>query len=308
MKRFVKTIVFFFLPVLFGLVALECAMRRIPNDYAYKNNWLTENINRVRIWTFGSSHGLFGISPKYFSKPAFNSAHVSQPLKYDAFIFNKFISNADSLEWVVLPISYFTLTSKMEDGEEWWRIKNYCIYYDCPYHRLKPKYHTEIVGNPLSLYKQIKRVGRYWIKGEDDNSCDSLGFSLSYSKESRAENWWTDGRQRAKSHTKDLVKSQAVIQENIGHMESIIKTCAERHVNVLILTTPVCSTYYECVDSAQYTLMIETCERLSNRYNHVQYLNLFKDSRFVEDDFHDSDHLATEGATKLTKILNNYIH
>ena len=80
MKRFVKTIVFFFLPVLFGLVALECAMRRIPNDYAYKNNWLTENISHVRIWTFGSSHGLFGISPKYFSKPAFNSAHVSQPL------------------------------------------------------------------------------------------------------------------------------------------------------------------------------------------------------------------------------------
>ena len=78
-------------------------------------------------------------------------------------------------------------------------------------------------------------------------------------------------------------------------------------MNVLILTTPVCSTYYECVDSAQYALMIETCERLSNRYNHVQYLNLFKDSRFVEDDFHDSDHLATEGAAKLTKIIDEYI-
>lgn len=307
MKRFVKTIVFFFLPVLFGLVALECAMRRIPNDYAYKNNWLTENISHVRIWTFGSSHGLFGISPRYFSKPAFNSAHVSQPLKYDAFIFNKFINNADSLEWVILPVSYFTLTSSMEDSEEWWRIKNYCIYYHCPYHQLKPKYRTEIVGNPLSLYKQIKRVGRYWIKGEDDNSCDSLGFSLSYSKESRWENWWTNGRQRAKFHTKDLAKAQPVIQENIGYLESVINTCAERHVNVLILTTPVCSTYYECVDSAQYALMIETCERLSNRYNHVQYLNLFKDSRFVEDDFHDSDHLATEGAAKLTKIIDEYI-
>ena len=122
MKRFAKTILCFFLPIFLGVLALELGMRSVPNDYTYKNKWLTENISHVRIWTFGSSHGLYGISPKYFSKPAFNSAHVSQPLKYDAFIFDKFIERADSLEWVVLPISYFTLTSKMEDGEEWWRI------------------------------------------------------------------------------------------------------------------------------------------------------------------------------------------
>ena len=78
-------------------------------------------------------------------------------------------------------------------------------------------------------------------------------------------------------------------------------------MKVLIVTTPVCSTYYDCVDSAQYALMIETCEHLDDQYEYVQYLNLFKDSRFVEDDFHDSDHLATEGAAKLTKILDEYI-
>lgn len=53
--------------------------------------------------------------------------------------------------------------------------------------------------------------------------------------------------------------------------------------------------------------MVETCKSFAKEYNYVQYLNLFKDSRFVEDDFHDSDHLATEGATKLTKILDEYI-
>ena len=307
MKRFAKTIFCFFLPIFLGVLALEIGMRSVPNDYTFKNKWLTENISHVRIWTFGSSHGLYGISPRYFSKPAFNSAHVSQPLKYDALIFNKFINNADSLEWIVLPVSYFTLTSKMEEGEEWWRIKNYCIYYDCPYHQWEPRYNIEVVGNPLSLYKQIKRVGRYWIKGVDDNSCDSLGLDLGYSKAHRGENWYMDGPQRAKYHTKDLAKSQPIIKENIGYIESIIKTCAEKQVKLLIITTPVCSMYYDCVDSAQYALMIETCESFARQYNHVQYLNLFKDSRFVEDDFHDSDHLATEGAEKLTKILDEYI-
>ena len=307
MKRFAKTILCFFLPIFLGLSALEFGMRSVPNDYIYKNKWLTENISSVRIWAFGASHCLYGISPRYFSKPAFNSAHVSQSLKYDAFIFDKFIDRADSLEWVVLPVSYVTLTNKMEEGREWWRIKNYCIYYDCPYYPWEPKYHFEIVGNPLSQYKQIERVSRYWISGKDDIRCDSLGLDLSYSKESRSDNWYLDGQQRAKYHTKNITKSQPIIQENIGYMESIIKTCEKKQVNVLIMTTPVCSTYYDCVDSAQYTLMVNTCENLANTYGNVQYLNLLKDSRFVEDDFHDSDHLATEGAEKLTKILDDYI-
>ena len=53
--------------------------------------------------------------------------------------------------------------------------------------------------------------------------------------------------------------------------------------------------------------MVNTCEDLVTTYANAQYLNLFKDTRFVEDDFHDSDHLATEGAAKLTKILDEYI-
>ena len=211
------------------------------------------------------------------------------------------------MEWVILPVSYFTMTGKMENGKEWWRIKNYCIYYDCPYHKKEPKYNIEIIGNPLSIYKQIKRVGRYWIKGVDDNSCDYLGFDLGYSKNRRSEEWYMNGPQRAKSHTKDIEKLNDIIQENREYLEAIIKKCEEKNISVLLLTTPTCSTYYECVDSAQYSLMTETCEEMALKYNNVQYLNLFKDSRFVEEDFFDADHLETDGAAKLTKILDEYI-
>lgn len=308
MKRFLKVIILFLFPILSGFGILEYGMRSVPNDYMYKNMWLKENISCVRIWTFGSSHGLYGISPRHFSKLAFNSAHVSQPLRYDAFIFNKYIEQADSLWWVVLPISYFTMTSCMEDGEEWWRVKNYCLYYNCPYHKFELKYNSEIVGNPLPIYKQIKRVGRYWIKGVDDFNCDSLGLDLSYSKEHRAaEGWYEDGAQRVKYHTKDLLEKQPIIQENKNYLETIISTCRDKDVKVLLLTTPVCNTYYSCVDSLQYALMVNTCENLSTTYSNTYYLNLFKDRRFVEDDFHDSDHLATEGAAKLTKILDEFI-
>ena len=306
MKRFIKTILFFFLPIFAGLIVLECAMRRVPNDYTYKNSWLTENINRVHIWTFGSSHGLYGISPRYFSKPAFNSAHVSQLLKYDAFIFDKFIDRADSLEWVVLPVSYFTLTSKMEEGEEWWRIKNYCIYYDCPYHRWEPKYNLEVVGNPLPLYEQIKRVGRYWIKGVDDNTCDSLGFSFSHAKAYRAEDWVNSGEVAAKRHT-SKIKNDTYVTENKNYLEDIIHKCQNKKIKTILLTTPTYISYRKHLDPAQLNSMRRYCDSLVSINENLIYFDMLEDKRFSEDDFYDADHLNECGAAKLTKILDEYI-
>jgi len=306
MKRFVTYIVLFLLPVAIILGVLEYGMRTVPNDYTYKNHWLEQHITSLHIWSFGPSHGAYGISPKHFSKSAFNSAHVSQTLKFDAFIFDKFIDRADSLEWVILPVSYFSLGSDMESDPEWWRVKNYCIYYDCPYFPTQPKYHCEVIGNPLSLFGQIKRVCNYWMDGTNDRCCDSLGLDLDFSKDSRKQDWYMNGANRVVSHTKDLSDAK-LIRANIGYLESIINKCQEKQIHVLLLTTPVCYTYSEAVDSTQYALMTGTCEKLAAQYPNVVYLNLFKDNRFDVDDFWDADHLHPEGAAKLTLLLDDFI-
>ena len=270
--------------------------------------WLQQHISTTSIWVIGASHGLYGINPCYFSKPAFNSSHVSQTLPYDAFIFNKFINKADSLEWLILPISYFSFVYSLEESDEWWRIKNYCIYYECPYHKWKLKYHLEILGNPLTYYKQINRVGEYWLRNADDRDCDSLGFSHGYSKENRlSEQWWNNGLERARHHTKNLEERNRILEQNINSLDEIISQCYERNVNVLLLTTPVCETYFENVDSLQYIHMVNICKELENKYQNTRYLNLFHDSRFELKDFYDADHLEAEGAKKLTGIISDYL-
>ena len=52
---------------------------------------------------------------------------------------------------------------------------------------------------------------------------------------------------------------------------------------------------------------MNACENLANRFSNTTYLNLLKDSTFVDSDFYDPDHLNTIGATKLTKMLNEVI-
>ena len=308
MKRFFKTLILFFLPLSCFVIGLEYWMRHVPNVYSYKNGWLEKNISMVHIWTFGSSHGFYDISPACFSKSAFNSAHSSQTIQFDRFIFEKFIDNADSLEWVILTISYFSLTEDMtKDKLEWWRVKNYCLYYACPYYKGDYRYHCEVIGNPLHIYEQVLRVMKYWTCGVDDVICDSLGLGLNHTKRERREQWVMNGEERVRLHTKNLAENESVIQANKENIEYIINRCKEKNVSVLLLTPPVYRTYYECVDSTQYTLVVDACKEWEQQNAHVHYLNLFKDSRFNEDDFYDADHLETEGAAKLTKILNTYL-
>ncbi len=307
MNRFAKHIVIFLLPITCVLGLMEYGMRSVPNDYSYKHSRLDSSISRIRIWSFGSSHGLAGIRPEVFSLPAFNSAHVSQTLPYDAFLFDKYIDRVDALEWVILPISYFTFTDCLEEEYEWWRIKNYCLYYDCPLHRNDIHYRSEIIGNPMPLYQQVGRITRYLISGTDDIRCDSLGFDLHYCRERREPNWYMNGEERVRVNTKDLTRAQHCIMANKHSLEHIIDACAARNVKVLLLTLPVCSTFYSNVDSAQQALVTETCNDLADRYSHVLYLDMLRDERFTEEDFFDADHLVTSGANKLTRILDEYI-
>lgn len=306
MKKFILTIFLFLFPLVIFLGLLEIGVRHIPNDYQYKNEWLEQNISTVKILSYGSSHGHLGIRPSYFKESAFNVAHVSQSIKYDAFLFRKFIDRADSLKYVIWPISYFSLPGSMDDGDEWWRAKNYYIYYDCPYRPMDVRFHSAIFGTNLKL--AFDRVKNYIIFGYDEIMSDSLGWQMGNTKTNRAIAWTNNGKDRAARHTQNLNQQNDIIINNKRIVKDVIQQCAEKGVHVLLLTTPTFHTYYDNIDKKQYELMTNFCDSLSVVYDNVEYMNLFQDSRFEEDDFFDADHMEAEGAIKLTKIIDEYIH
>ena len=134
MKRFLKQILLIVVfPIILFLGLFEYTLRSVPNDYTLKDNWMTTNTD-VRVLNLGSSHAYYGIRPQYFSEKAFNLAFTSQSLKYDHFLYYKYVPLCDSLEYIILPMSYFTLRQNMDDDAENWRINGYCIYMGCDYY------------------------------------------------------------------------------------------------------------------------------------------------------------------------------
>ena len=302
MKRFItKTVFLILLPVIVGVVVCEIFLRRIPNDYAYKNEWLTNSSDSVQILNLGSSHAFFGIEPSCFSHKAFNAAHVSQSIKYDHFIFNLFDEKLYSLKVLVLPISYFSmLSSGPENGIEDWRVKYYSIYYHCKYHKFEPKYNLEIY-NGLHL----KNVLYSMLGKTSHRTCSDLGYGTTYQLEYRAEDWKESGVIAAKRHTIKNIDT-IILEKNKSLIEDMIAVCKKRHIQVIIVTTPTYQSYRDSLDKKQLDISVECCNEFA-KHDNVCYLDLLDDKRFTEDDFFDADHLNEYGAAKLTGILQQTI-
>ena len=303
MKRFIiQTVLLILLPVFLIVTMCEHFLREIPNDYSYKNEWLTNNANSVKILALGSSHSFWGIEPDFFSENAFNAAHASQSIKYDHFIFTKFFDEMDSLEVLILPISYGSiLGSGPENGIEDWRAKYYSIGYGCKYHRFEPKYNLE-TANGLQLENVVNSV-----QGKiNRRTCNDLGWGTNYKLEKRSQDWEESGPIAAKRHTLDNVDT-VVLTKNKVMVEEMINRCHQKHASVIILTTPTYHTYWENLDSEQLNLTVGCCESFEKQYDNVYYLNLLADDRFQPDDFFDADHLNEFGAEKLTLILQQAI-
>lgn len=299
MKRFIVKTLLFLLPLFILLILVEFGIRSIPNDYSYKNNWLEEHANEVKVLTFGSSHGYYGINPHAFSELTFNAAHVSQNLNYDKFIFSKFIDKADSLRCVVLPVSYFSLNGKvLIGGTEAWRNKKYMLYYECPYRR-HSFMNWEIYNG--KLLKNCKKVCKYALCDKNDVNVDSLGWCAMDEVE-----WLDDSQAAVKRHTASDIDYEKV-RLSVERVRFIIEECRSRNINVVMVTLPAFETYREKLNERQLSIVVDSCNKLSLEYDNVAYLDLLADDRFERTDFFNSDHLCKTGATKVSVILQQAI-
>ncbi len=295
---------YFMIPVAIIIMFLEISLRQIPNDYSYKNEWLSENSRDLKILSLGPSNGYFGIDPNYFQQKAFNAAHISQSINYDLFIFDKFLPLFDSLKYVIIPVSQLTPYYSLENSDEYWRIKNYTIFYECKYHRYQPEFNSEFFGN--NLISVVPRIKGYYSGGISELYCNELGFGLNYSFGKRKTDWENTGFSDAK-HQKSNI-SKELYNQNLGCLNRIIEECNNRDISVILIAIPAWHTFVKNID----TRLLESTDaiyiHLAELNRNVRYINLLNDKRFVADDFYDADHLDEIGAKKLTLILNDTLN
>jgi hypothetical protein len=302
MKKFIVKTVWFILPLILISIPMEFLLRQIPNEYVYKKEYLDSHSNEIQTLVLGSSHFYFGIDPVYFSQNTFNAAHVSQSLDFDFEILKKYQNNFNRLKNIILPISYFTLRSKLEVGVDSWRIKNYVRYYGMDI-SLSLSAYIELLDN-LS-FANIKRLASLYIMKNPNIPCSELGWGTSYNS-SKAQNLKITGKTAALRHSKDK-DYKSVFHENIITLTSFIEFCEKHNVNLIFVTPPAYVTYRENLDKEQLSQVIETITEMTEKHANCQYINLLDSPIFTADDFYDADHLNEIGAKKLSLLIDKEI-
>lgn len=301
MKIFIKHLFLFLLPIFILGFSLEFLLRKIPNDYLFKKEFLDKNADSIEVLFLGSSHAFSGINPANFSSKSFNASHSSQTLDYDFEILKKYHNRWSKLKCIAIPISYFSLFSRLETGVESWRVKNYTIYYGIATSDKFINY-SEVLNNNLSV--NLRRIFSYYMQGNSHISCSNLGWSLNYNFKNKRDLNAT-GIAAAKRHSK---KDDKNFKENVSVLNLIIEFAKNKGVEVFFYTPPAYHTYTENLDSIQLDQTINTLINISNKYDNVTYHNFLLDSSFSEIDFFDADHLDEIGAKKLTSKIDTLIN
>jgi tRNA isopentenyl-2-thiomethyl-A-37 hydroxylase MiaE len=215
-------------------------------------------------------------------------------------ILKKYQDNFSNLETIILPISYFSLWTKLEAGPESWRMRNYVLYYGIGSCSIEGISEVLKPGHPLNIVRLLT-----YYKNESPLTISKQGWGATY----KSENSWNlekTGQRAALRHTihEDMSK---IFNENITTLNLIAEWCKKRNIKLIILTTPAYKTYRDNLNKEQLNTMIETATQFAKKHTNCEYINLLDDSSFTAKDFYDADHLNEIGAERLSFKLAHYI-
>ncbi len=289
----------FFTPIIILFLILEIGIRKIPNDYSFKNEYLKNKSNGLEIIFLGSSHAYYGINPEYIQGKSFNGSHISQSLRYDFELLMKFNNSWNNLKTIVIPIDYFTLFSTMESGIESWRVKNYCIYYDIQT-SFNIKNYSEVLS--ISLKNNLKRLENYYKNGYTEISCSEMGYGSDFKEKKNLE---FTGKSAAIKQTK---ANHQYFAYNTQILNEILEFTIKNNITLILYSSPAYSSYRNNLDSIQLKMTIDKLKLLAHDNPNCYYFDFLTTSNYSGEYFRDGNHLNSNGAKMFSNKINDYIN
>lgn len=304
-KKYIESILYSLIFAFLLMVTLEFLLRKIPNVYKYKSANLQQRAGDIKGVILGSSHAYYGVNPEYISSYSFSVANVSQDFNYDYYILNKNIEELKNLEFVILPLSIFSLYSELDVGAERWRIYNYrhwFAYNDFSFDEFfNIKNYSVFLASPDKI-SSVKRVIKYYLFADSDQAWSKSGWGTNYNTNQSEKELLVSGKVAAKRH-----QATDFNERSLDSLEKIIRICDSKNIKLLVITTPEYFSYRENLDEKRLTKTIYTISELLRSNKNAKYINYMADGRFIGADFYDADHLNHKGSEKFSIIIDGEI-
>ena len=289
MTTFLNKIVRYTLPIILMAVAMELLVEQIPNSYTYKRSYVEQHASSLRTLILGSSIAYDGIDASVLPHA------FSQCFEDDYRLLAKYIPQMDSLQSVILPMSYSSLQMVSSSN----RRVYYTIYMDIYPRWPISKYSFEC----FNLELMAKKIVKYYLN-EDMVRCDSLGQRVGHTYAQRPTDWQDIPALIANDRFVGPA-AQPYVQENIQWLRHLAVLCESRGVMLYLVAMPMLPAYREGMPQEQIALTEQVMHDMAAEYDSVEMLDY--QAWGVEADFWNATHLNTDGAERLSRALRTYI-
>jgi hypothetical protein len=281
---------------------LEVNLAVIPNSYSFKRFCFEKQLDSIEVLVLGSSQIVYGVNPSYFSLKGFNLSNVSQTLYYDSHLTLRYLNRMPSLKFVLINISYFSFGEQLIDGREAWRDYYYSQFWNINFPEMErldiKKYSKTFLYTPMRSFS-------YFLDGFHVDLIKNLGQN-GYAYLDTTEMSQSDSTGYLRVRTHDDCYSEKRVGENQHDIEILISELQKRNITPVIVTPPVFSTYAKFINKEKMQRNYAIIDKICQKYK-CSYFNYFSDSRFVQRDFCDNDHLNCIGAEKFSRIMDKEI-
>ena len=256
MKRFVKHITLFALPLLVLAVSLEWIAESIPNSYTYKREYMEHHGAQIRTLFLGSSNAYDAFAASAVPA-AFNLANSSQTIEDDYRLLERYIDTLDSLQTVVIGLGYHSLGLTTQAN----RRTYYTIYMDLYPRWPLNAYSFEIFNLELLTKKIIK-----YAVSRDVTRCDSLGQRIGHDSLAvvhHTEFWNRDIAGMVANDRMNVSRHYNVINANYAYLCKMIDLCNAHGVRPVIVNMPAMEEYIDMLPRDQLDLQDSVLSFLS---------------------------------------------
>ncbi|NVN19325.1 hypothetical protein GUA46_13330 [Muricauda sp. HICW] len=299
MKKFLKVLTIFFMPILVITLGLEFYLRSYESDYAQKLEGLNLKKDNIQVLILGNSHAFNDVAPDIIEKKAFNLAGLNQSIYYDKRITLKYLDDLPQLQYVLISMDYHSLYFSSQGIRDVWSYYSYGIpYEDSSYFKERLSYfwfgYTPRITFSLLKTKLLDRIKNVkdirLINGWEP----LLEMEHGAFKESTI-------NARAK-YFNDLVHGSVEREMVQSDLESFIQKLKDKGINPILFTPPVQRRLTDRLDQEIMQKNAEYIQQLQTTYD-VPYWNLIN---AISDEslYYNVDHLNSSGAKEFSQILN----
>ncbi len=306
-RKFIISVIAFFIPVIVGYYAVEYATLKLPLHYTYISAYLKDEGPSIEVLALGSSQVKNAINPAFIDQKSINLASGNQHHDSDFKLLKQLLPQLPKVKTVLLEVSYshFELP---HNGPNFWKNTVYLKYYGVNNFERQTYFKDKLLY--LSFPKFFsKKLKSYYIQGEDTFGFNKYGYdTLKYAGTFENLNYNEEKISKQKVFKINKQPDLEIFKQNTQLFFEMLTYLQEKNIKVVLMEIPMYKTYPAQRVPEILKRRDSIVQLAKQRYENVElFLQETDTLSYNAIHFWNQSHMNPKGGALYTKSLNEFL-